>query len=148
MGNTLFPAVPEDLAALGDEELSDLLASFQSVSRQLRAGEADLSEHYPDLTEAERSAAVMDDWREAATVVQSIRAEQEARVSAQAEFDAQAAELDAQFGEGEALAVATEADENEEDENEEEESDSSEALSDESETVEAEAESVTDTRLQ
>ena len=116
----LFPAVPEDITALGDEELNDLLASFQDVSRRLRAGEIDLAEHYPDMTEAERSDAVMDEWRDAATVVQAIRTEQEARVAAQENFAEEAATLDAAFG-NEALAATSEDDEEEEQEDEDEE---------------------------
>lgn len=118
---SLFPVAPEDLTALGDEELNDLLASFQDVSRRLRAGEIDLAEHYPDLTEAERSERVMDEWREAATVVQAIRSEQEARVTQQEAFAEEAASLDAAFGnEDEALAATSEEDEEEEAEEDEE----------------------------
>ena len=119
---TLFPAVPEDLTALGDEELNDLLASFQDVSRRLRAGEIDLAEHYPDLTETERSERVMEEWREAATIVQAIRSEQEARVEAQANFDSEAAEIDAMFG-NEATAEDDEAEEDEDEAEEEPEGD-------------------------
>ena len=118
---SLFPAVPEDLTALGDEELNDLLASFQDTSRRLRAGEIDLGEHYADLNETERSERVMEEWREAATIVQSIRSIQEERVQAEASFAEEAAEIDALFGNEEALAATAEEDEDKEDEKEDEE---------------------------
>jgi len=128
----LFPDAPEDLAALGDEQLADLLASFQDISRRLRAGEIDLAEAFgEEMTRAEQSAEAMTQWREAAEFVQAIRAEQAARTEATDAFAEEAAELDSAFGtdeaaeetvaEGEELAAADDEDDEDKKDDEEEE---------------------------
>lgn len=95
----LFPDAPESLAALGDEALADLLASFQDVSRRLKAGEIDLEAELGDeMTDTERSAEAMNQWRAAAETVQAIRGEMTSRDEAREAFDAEAAEIDAAFG--------------------------------------------------
>lgn len=93
----LFPDAPEDLTALGDEQLQDLLASFKDVSRRLRAGEIDLAETFGDVPRAEASAEAMSQWRAAADVVRAVRAELSGRVEAVEAFDAEASEIDAEF---------------------------------------------------
>lgn len=133
---TLFPSRPEDITVLGEQELADLLASFQDVSRRLRAGEIDLSEiaAYAELSEDERSTRVMEDWREAATFVQTIRDRQGELASASREglrvADELAAsiegedaeEADAPEGEtaaeGEELAAESDEDDDEDDDDE------------------------------
>lgn len=127
----LFPDAPESLAALGDEALADLLASFQDVSRRLKAGEIDLVEAFGDeMSDAERSAEAMKQWREAAEVVLAIKAEMASNEEARAAFDAEAAEIDAAFGTDDADAeVEAAADEVEPD---------GEAAADDGETLEAE----------
>jgi hypothetical protein len=69
------------------------------VSRRLKAGEIDLVEAFGDeMSDAERSAEAMTQWRSAAEVVGEIRAEMTSRDEAREAFDAEAAEIDAAFG--------------------------------------------------
>jgi len=149
--NPLFPVAPEDFTTLSAEELGDLLASYQEVSRALKAGEVDLSEHFPDMDETETSAAVMDAWREAATVVQAIRARQDELAAELAEGERLAAELHAAISpeetvevepvaEGEELAAADDDEEDDGEGSDKEAEDGEEALA--AEAVE-EAEAVT-----
>lgn len=110
----LFPEVPEDLAALGDESLAETLDAFRDVSKALKSAEIDLTEKFgADISEADASAEAMRQWQEAAETVTSIRAEQKRREDERAEFAAQADALDAQFETAEAVAepVVAESDE-------------------------------------
>lgn len=105
----LFPDVPEDLAALGDAELSETLDAFRDVSKALRNAEIDLAETFgSDVSEDERTVEAMRQWTEAAEVVQQIRALQASRVEAVEAFDAEAATLDAVFADGEPEVEASE----------------------------------------
>lgn len=109
----LFPDAPENLAALGDELLTETLASFQDVSRRLKAGEIDLADHFDDdkMTDEDRSAEAMSQWRAAAEVVQEIRGVLAANAEAREAFASEAEEIDAAFGEVTEEAPVAEADE-------------------------------------
>lgn len=108
--NPLFPVVDGDLASLTDTELTDLLASFQAVSRQLKNGEIDLNAHYG--AEGDHTAKMMGEWREAAGTVREIKAELATREERDAGFAEVANEIHSEFeDEDEAeLAVASEDD--------------------------------------
>lgn len=107
----LFPEVPEDLAALGDEALAEILSSFRSVSAQLRAGEINLAEAFgDDVSETDASAEAMRQWQQAAESVTSFRAEIARRDSEREAFAETAATLDAVFAEGEADAPVADTD--------------------------------------
>lgn len=109
MFERLFPEVPEDLAALGDEELSNLLSDFRDVSARLRANEIDLTEAFgEDVSRQDASDEAMRQWQEAAETVREIRALQAARQEATERFQAEADQLDAVFAEGEPEPEAAE----------------------------------------
>ncbi len=138
MSNRLFPDAPEDLGALGNEQLTDLLASFQDVSRRLRAGEINLADHFGDgVSQEDASAEAMSQWREAATQVAAIRAELASREEAVEAFAEEADQLHAAFeddsdtAEVVAEADSTEALAAEDDSDDEDDEDDAEAASDE-----------------
>lgn len=108
MPKRLFPDVPEDLAALGDESLADLLGGFRETSGKLKNGEIDLAEFFgDDLAEGERDAEAMRQWTEAAETVRSIRAIQGERLEAEARFAEEAETLHAEFEDEAAVGEAT-----------------------------------------
>jgi hypothetical protein len=153
MPKRLFADVPEDLAALGDESLADLLTSFRETSGKLKNAEIDLAEHFGDEIESDddRSAEAMRQWQEAAETVREIRAVQTARADAEAKFAETAETLHAEFDsepvvdevdladvETEALADAkAKADEEEEEEDEDAKPEATASV-DEVETAEVE----------
>lgn len=151
MPKRLFPDVPEDLAALGDESLADLLKGFRDVSGKLKKGEVDLAAHFGESieTDAERSAEAMRQWQEAAETVREIRAVQTERAEAAARFEETADEIHAVF-EDEPVAEATEAvdetlaseakadDDEEDEEDEDETAEKSKAAVEDVETAEVE----------
>lgn len=107
----LFPVLPEDLAALGNEALADLLAAFRAVSAKLAANELDLMEALgaPEGTPVgEVSAEAMAQWQAAAEDVKAIKALQAERKAGEQAFTEAAAELHAEFEDAEADAVAAE----------------------------------------
>lgn len=142
---TLFPVV-EDITLLSATELDDLLASYQAVSSALKTGEIDLDsiKAYAKLSEDERSAKVMEDWREAAVVVQSIRDRQAELAEETAEAERQADELHAAIGgepvaaEGEEVLAAADDEDDDPDADEADEDD--EALAAEADAPAADAE--------
>jgi hypothetical protein len=126
----LFPAVPEDLAAVSDEELRDLLAEFRTVSGRCRDGQIDLAETFPGLSQTDASAALMEAWRAAAVTAQSLRAEQTRREEEVGAFAVEADEIHAVFGEDDEATPAASADDAAV-EGESDESDTSEAAAEE-----------------
>lgn len=111
--NPLFPVVPSDLGSLSDEELTDLLASFQAVSRQLKNGEIDLNAHYG--VEGDHTEKMMAEWREAAGVVRELKAQLAENAKADETFAEVADEIHAEFEDEEALAAEKSDDEKGED---------------------------------
>jgi hypothetical protein len=130
MPKRLFTDVPEDLAALGDESLADLLTSFRETSGKLKRGEIDLADHFGDEfeTDADRSAEAMRQWQEAAETVREIRAVQTERAEAAARFEETADEIHSVFEDepaaveaaDETLASEAKADDDEEDDDDDE----------------------------
>ena len=97
MPKRLFADVPEDLAALGDESLADLLASYRETSGKLKQGEIDLAEHFGEDFDGDRDAEAMRQWQEAAETVREIRGVQKAREEALARFEEEAETLHSEF---------------------------------------------------
>ena len=105
----LFPEVPEDLSALGDESLNDLLRDFAAVSEQLRDGTLDLSEAFgAEVAPETATAEMMRQWAEARDTVLAIRGVLQEREAGRANFTEEAESLHEAFAEAAAVPAEVE----------------------------------------
>jgi len=86
----LFPAVPEDLAAVESDELRGLLDTFRSVGIAVRANEADLGDLTPEQVKEQLRAAVENK--------KAIETELAAREEAETNYVTDITELTAELG--------------------------------------------------
>jgi len=84
----LFPAVPEDLGALGDEELNEAISGYEAGIARVATGEA-----YADMENPPDRNARIAALTEAKDKLLALRAEQEERAKEEQDFDADVAAL-------------------------------------------------------
>lgn len=105
----LFSEVPEDLSALGDEQLLDTLREMGATSEQLKGADADafLVEQFgEDVAKPERDAEALRQWQEAAADATRIKEALASRKDQEAETVAAGEELHTAFAvEDEAVEV-------------------------------------------
>lgn len=100
----LFPAIPEDLAAVETDDLRGLLDRYKEIGAALKAGEADLG----DLS----AEQVTEQLRGAVEAKKAVEAELAQRAEAESNYEADVNELTAELGvEDEAEAETEEAEE-------------------------------------
>jgi hypothetical protein len=104
----LFPELPEDLAAVADDDLATLLKEHE-VATDLILNED------KDFTTGMSAAEVLEAFETGVAQIEAIRAEQADRVKAAAEYEARKAELAARVHGNEAEELSAEASEDDED---------------------------------
>ncbi len=89
--SSMFPELPADLAALSDEDLAALHDEYVAIARDVAARDADtLGDRTADQIVAETEAA--------GEAIDSIKAEQQSRSDAEAEFDKKLADFATRVG--------------------------------------------------
>jgi hypothetical protein len=117
----LFPEVPEDLSALGDEKLHETLRDMGAVSAQLKAEDADaflVAEFGEQVSKPARDAEAVKQWQDAAADATRIKAQLAANDEAEKATAEAADELHSAF-EVEAEPVAELAAETEDEDDDE-----------------------------
>jgi hypothetical protein len=90
--NPLFPQVPADLASLTDEELAEALSAHLAVVQKIRDNDE-------AFLEGRAANEIVEQLQGGVEEIKTMRAEQQARADAAAEYEAQVAELTAEVDE-------------------------------------------------